>query len=135
MQNRCESLLAKASSLAARNSATRLAIDDLRKSKQMHTHLIERHRQKAVKVEEDIAFLTQSAHAALDQREKVKGKFMAAQRDMQQEREQKLGMIHDLIERATSLNGDWGLRKLELADAEEALHSLIATSPALVYLQ
>ena len=44
---------------------------------------------------------------------------MAAQRDMQQEREQKLSIIRELIERATTLDDDWGLRELELADAEE----------------
>ena len=38
-------------------------------------------RQKSAKMEEDIAFLTQSTHSALDQREKVKTKFLSAQRD------------------------------------------------------
>ena len=47
-------------------------------------------RHKAVKMDDDIAFLTHAAHAALDQREKVRGKFLMAQRDMAQEREQKV---------------------------------------------
>ena len=48
---------------------------------------------ESLKMDEDISFLTSSVHSALDQREKVKGKFLAAQRDMQQEREQKLSII------------------------------------------
>eukprot|EP00965_Chrysotila_dentata_P142102 4697299-Pleurochrysis_carterae.AAC.1 len=36
-----------------------------------HNARLEKLRQKAAKMDEDIAFLTQSAHAALDQREKV----------------------------------------------------------------
>ena len=76
-------------------------------------------RAKGTKMDEDTSFLTQAAHASLDQREKVKGKFLAAQRDMQQERELKLGILKDLMQRATMLDEDWGLRDTELADSEE----------------
>lgn len=51
---------------------------------------------QATKMDDDIAFLTHAAHAALDQREKVRGKFLMAQRDMQQEREQKLAVIAEV---------------------------------------
>ena len=77
-------------------------------------------RAKGTKMDEDTSFLTQAAHASLDQREKVKGKFMAAQRDAQQEREQKLSIIKELMERSAMLDDDWGLRESELEDQEEA---------------
>lgn len=64
-----------------------------------HQQFLAKQRLKAAKMDEDIAFLTQSTHSALDQREKVKTKFLAAQRDAQQEREQKLAIIKELIQR------------------------------------
>ena len=39
---------------------------------------------------------------------------MAAQRDAQQEREQKLSIIKELMERSAMLDDDWGLRESEL---------------------
>ena len=45
---------------------------------------------------------------------------MAAQRDAQQEREQKLSIIKELMERSAMLDDDWGLRESELEDMEEA---------------
>jgi len=88
-----------------------------------------------------------SCHAALNsQRDKVKATFMAAQRDMQQEREQKFAMIkncmqvsrlgsdtppppppthvgptsHARLQLAATLGDECGLREIELADAEES---------------
>lgn len=119
MHNRCSHLSVKASRTSSSNATHRLQVDDLRREKQTHRVTMERLRVKAAKMDEDIAFLTQSAHTALDQREKVKGKFMAAQRDMHQEREQKLSAIKDLVQRAKMLDGDWGLRESEIANAEE----------------
>ena len=63
--------------------------------------------------------LLAQTHSALDQREKVKTKFMSAQRDAQQEREMKLGIIKELISRAGSLDDDWGLRQAEMEEIEE----------------
>lgn len=119
IQDRCQALQTKASRIGAHNDRLREAINDLRKEKAMHVNSLDKLRAKAAKMDEDISFLTQAAHAALDQREKVKGKFMAAQRDMQQDREAKLSMIKELMERATALDDDWGVREMELADAEE----------------
>ena len=119
IKNRCQQLNIKASQVASENAEVRLGIDDLRTEKQMHLFACEKMRQKAGKMEEDISFLTQAAHAALDQREKVKGKFMSAQRDAQQEREQKLSIIRELMERAAMLDEDWGLREADLDDEEE----------------
>ena len=111
--NRIDALNVKGSEVAAENSNTRILIDDLRKEKLQHAAALDRRcappaaplgapplsppprltisadsprrRAKIQKMQDDISFLTQAAHAALDLREKVKGKFMAAQRDMQQE--------------------------------------------------
>merc|ERR1740130_2151182 len=110
----------KASEVAAVNGNVRLQIDDCRTEKNMHKYKCEKMRAKATKMDEDTSFLTQAAHASLDQREKVKGKFMAAQRDAQQEREQKLSIIKELTERSAMLDDDWGLRESELEDMEEA---------------
>merc|ERR1740130_1530899 len=110
----------KASEVAAVNGNVRLQIDDCRTEKNMHKYKCEKMRAKATKMDEDTSFLTQAAHASLDQREKVKGKFMAAQRDAQQEREQKLSIIKELTERSAMLDDDWGLRESELEDLEEA---------------
>ena len=65
-------------------------------------------RHKALKMDDDIAFLTHAAHAALDQREKVRGKFLMAQRDMAQEREQKVCVFSQPV----SLCLDLSLREL-----------------------
>ncbi len=102
------------------SACARQAVDGLRTEKQLHMSQLEKMHQKAGKMDEDIAFLTSSAHSALDQREKVKTKFLAAQREMQQERDQKLSIIHDLQKRADTLDEDWGTRDMEMADAEEA---------------
>lgn len=120
VKHRCAQLASKASKTAAANSAIRKKINDLRLEKQTHRVTVDRLRAKAAKMDDDIAFLTHSAHVALDQREKVKIKFMAAQRDMQQEREQKFAMIKELMQRASTLDDEWGLREEQLAEAEEA---------------
>ena len=120
IKNRCQKLNNKASEVAAVNGNVRLQIDDCRTEKNMHKYKCEKMRAKATKMDEDTSFLTQAAHASLDQREKVKGKFMAAQRDAQGEREQKLAIIKELMERAAMLDDDWGLRESELEDMEEA---------------
>lgn len=120
IKNRCQKLNNKASQVAALNGNVRLQIDDCRTEKNMHKYKCEKMRAKATKMDEDTSFLTQAAHASLDQREKVKGKFMAAQRDAQQEREQKLSIIKELMERSAMLDDDWGLRESELEDMEEA---------------
>ena len=120
IKNRCQKLNNKASEVQASNGNVRLKIDDLRTEKNMHKYKCEKMRSKATKMDEDTSFLTQAAHQSLDQREKVKGKFMAAQRDAQQEREQKLSIIKELMERSAMLDDDWGLRESELEDMEEA---------------
>ena len=50
----------------------------------------------------------------------VRGKFLIAQRDMMQEREQKLAVIAELVQRANALDDDWSVRQAQLADAEES---------------
>ena len=97
----------------------RLNIDDLRKEKMSHREQLMRMKAKAEKMDTDIAFLTHQAHAALDQREKVRGKFLMAQRDMMQEREQKLAVIAELVTRANALDDDWAERQTQIADTEE----------------
>ena len=97
----------------------RLNIDDLRKEKMSHREQLTRMKAKAEKMDADIAFLTHQSHAALDQREKVRGKFLMAQRDMMQEREQKLAVIAELVTRANALDDDWSERQAQIADAEE----------------
>ncbi|KAL1524719.1 hypothetical protein AB1Y20_019603 [Prymnesium parvum] len=119
IHKRSESLTVKASEVTAENAVVRLKIDELRREKVGHHQLLAKMRAKAAKMDEDIAFLTQSTHSALDQREKVKTKFLAAQRDAQQEREQKLAIIKELIHRATTLDNDWGLRQAEIELAQE----------------
>jgi len=120
VQKRCNALTVKASEISSDNSSVRLAIDDLRKEKMLHREQVTRMKVKAEKMDADIAFLTHQAHQALDQREKVRGKFLMAQRDMMQEREQKLAVIAELVQRAGSLDEDWGNRQNEIADAEES---------------
>ena len=61
--------------MAAVNANVRLQIDNLRTEKNMHKYKCEKMRAKGTKMDEDTSFLTQAAHASLDQREKVKGKF------------------------------------------------------------
>ena len=112
-------LTVKASEIGSDNSNVRLNIDDLRKEKMSHREQLTRMKAKAEKMDADIAFLTHQAHAALDQREKVRGKFLMAQRDMMQEREQKLAVIAELVARANALDDDWAERQAQIADAEE----------------
>jgi len=119
VKKRCEALTMKASEIASDNSNVRLMIDDLRKEKLTHREMIQRFKAKATKMDEDIAFLTHAAHAALDQREKVRGKFLMAQRDMQQEREQKLAVIAELVQRTNTLDDDWAAKQMQLAEDEE----------------
>ena len=123
VKKRCEALTMKASEINSENQNVRLCIDDLRKEKLTHRELLQRMKAKvrlslscavrarttsgcslsqATKMDDDIAFLTHAAHAALDQREKVRGKFLMAQRDMQQEREQKLAVIAEVSSQAIS---------------------------------
>jgi len=119
VKKRCDALTVKASEIGSDNSNVRLNIDDLRKEKMSHREQLTRMKAKAEKMDADIAFLTHQAHAALDQREKVRGKFLMAQRDMMQEREQKLAVIAELVARANALDDDWAERQAQIADAEE----------------
>jgi hypothetical protein len=112
-------LTVKASEIGSDNGNVRLNIDDLRKEKMSHREQLMRMKAKAEKMDTDIAFLTHQAHAALDQREKVRGKFLMAQRDMMQEREQKLAVIAELVTRANALDDDWAERQTQIADTEE----------------
>ena len=98
IKKRCEALTTKASEINSDNQGVRLLIDDLRKERILHRDLVRTMKNKAAKMDEDIGFLTHAAHAALDQREKVRGKFLMAQRDMQQEREQKLAVIAEVCD-------------------------------------
>jgi len=120
VQKRCNALTVKASEIGSDNALVRLNIDDLRKEKLLHREQLTRSKTKADKMDTDIAFLTHQAHQALDQREKVRGKFLMAQRDMMQEREQKLAVIAELVQRAGSLDDDWADRQAQIADADEA---------------
>ena len=119
VKKRCEALITKASETSSENSNVRLNIDDLRKEKMSHREQLQRMRAKATKMDEDIAFLTHAAHAALDQREKVRGKFLMAQRDMQQERDQKLAVIGELVQRIAALDDDAQARAGAMQDQEE----------------
>jgi len=119
VKKRCDALTVKASEIGSDNSNVRLNIDDLRKEKMSHREQLTRMKAKAEKMDADIAFLTHQSHAALDQREKVRGKFLMAQRDMMQEREQKLAVIAELVTRANALDDDWSERQAQIADAEE----------------
>lgn len=119
IKKRCEALITKASETASENANVRLNIDDLRKEKISHREQLQRMRAKAAKMDEDIAFLTHAAHAALDQREKVRGKFLMAQRDMQQERDQKLAVISELVQRTAALDDDAAARQGQMQDQEE----------------
>lgn len=119
IKKRCEALTMKASEIASENGNVRVRIDNLRKEKIIHRDHVTRMRTKALKMDEDIAFLTHAAHAALDQREKVRGKFLMAQRDMQQEREQKLGVIAELVQRTGGLEEEWHAKQQQMEDDEE----------------
>ena len=119
IKKRCEALTTKASEINSDNQGVRLLIDDLRKERILHRDLVHKMKNKAAKMDEDIGFLTHAAHAALDQREKVRGKFLMAQRDMQQEREQKLAVIAELVQRTSALEEDWHDRQKQMAADEE----------------
>lgn len=119
IQNRCTQLAKKASETVASNQAVRREVDRLRREKVAHQRTLERLSAKSTKMDEDIVFLTQAAHDALDQREKVKSKFMALQRDVNWERKEKLSQIKDVASRTSELEGDWGVKERELAEAEE----------------
>jgi hypothetical protein len=119
IRKRCDALTMKRSEIASDNATTRGEIDNLRREKMTHREQVMRMQAKAEKMDHDIAFLTQQAHTALDGREKVRGKFLMAQRDMMQEREQKLAVIAELVARANALDEDHEARRAQLADSEE----------------
>ena len=95
IKKRCESLTTKGCEISSGNAQVRLSIDNLRLEKLAHQEHVNRMTAKAEKMDQDIAFLTHQAHQALDQREKVRGKFLMAQRDMMQG-EAKLAVIGSL---------------------------------------
>merc|ERR1740133_899523 len=66
IKNRCQKLNNKASQVAALKGNVRLQIDDCRTEKNMHKYKCEKMRAKATKMDEDTSFLTQAAHAMLD---------------------------------------------------------------------
>ena len=94
----------------ASNQAVRREVDRLRREKVAHQRTLERLSAKSTKMDEDIVFLTQAAHDALDQREKVKSKFMALQRDVNWERKEKLSHREmPSASREPSLRCEWML--------------------------
>eukprot|EP00306_Pavlova_sp_CCMP459_P000928 CAMPEP_0185177222 /NCGR_PEP_ID=MMETSP1139-20130426/29431_1 /TAXON_ID=298111 /ORGANISM="Pavlova sp., Strain CCMP459" /LENGTH=743 /DNA_ID=CAMNT_0027743013 /DNA_START=46 /DNA_END=2277 /DNA_ORIENTATION=- len=116
--NRLQVLVEKANALEASNRDLIASINDLRSERALVLNQVKRMKEKDAKMEEDMTFLANAAHSALDQREKVKVKLMQTQRDSAFEKGHKLNQLADLMAKADVLDAEYE-RKLAAIDEHE----------------